>query len=74
MTIYVRYPDDIVVREIHGWHTECGSCRYGAGGWVSSPALEGKTPLSTDSPKCFGCGKTFTHELNVYKDMEPRPL
>jgi transposase-like protein len=53
---------EMVIRRIGGWHTECGSCGYGRGGWAASPAREGKVPLSTDSPVCHGCGRTFTHE------------
>jgi hypothetical protein len=63
-----------VVRIVGGWSTECGSCKYGKGGWAASPAREGKELLSTDSPVCHGCGKAFTHELRPYESLELRSL
>lgn len=75
--------DERVVREIHGYHTQCGTrvlggfkdgCGYGAGGWAASPAREGKMPLFTSSEVCHGCGRRFTHTQNVYADIEPVPI
>lgn len=56
---------ECVVREIHGWHTECSSCGYGSGGWRASPALQGLPILNTSSRTCPGCGATFTHTATV---------
>jgi hypothetical protein len=65
-----------VVLEVHGWHTQCGDCGYGRGGWAASPALKNPPgePLSPDSRVCHGCGKAFTHVLNIYTDLAPRPI
>lgn len=51
---------------IDGWHTECGACGYGHGGWAASPALEGKPILTPSSRTCHGCGAAFTESLSVY--------
>ena len=66
----------MIVLEIHGWHTQCGACGYGSGGPYSSrnPARQGKPILDPESTVCHGCGETFTHTLNVYRDMEPQPI
>ncbi len=47
--------------EVHGWHSQCGECGYGRGGWAASPAYEGKPVLGPDSRVCHGCGVVFTH-------------
>ena len=70
-------PPDIVL-EVHGWHTCCGSCGYGGGGWADSPANKSLPILTADSPHCHGCGRTFTHRLTVPTGeraalLEPRP-
>lgn len=59
---------------VQRWHTECGSCGYGAGGYTSSPALEGKPILTPESDVCHGCGETFTHTMDPYKSLEPEPI
>ena len=51
---------------IGAWHTECGDCGYGCGGWMASPALRGKPILTPESRECPGCGVCFTHSLDVY--------
>jgi hypothetical protein len=63
-----------VVRIVQRWHTECGSCGYGRGGWSASPALRGGDPIFVDSPRCPGCGKTFTHELDPYSRDGVMPI
>jgi hypothetical protein len=50
---------------VHGWHTECGTCGYGRGGWGSSPALKGEPILTPESTVCHGCGVTFTHKVDA---------
>lgn len=45
---------------VQNWHTECGECGYGRGGWAGSPAREGKPVLEPDSRICPGCGVAFT--------------
>jgi hypothetical protein len=55
-----KAPAKTAVRRVHAWHTECGNCGYGSGGWAGSPGLEGKPILTPDSPKCHGCGAQFT--------------
>jgi hypothetical protein len=58
---------------ISGWHTECGECGYGRGGWASSPAREGKPILTPESETCHGCGVTFTDREDVYgQALNPR--
>ena len=64
----------MITLEVHGWHTQCGACGYGRGGWAGGPAREGKPILGPDSRVCHGCGETFTHTLNVYRDREPQPI
>lgn len=59
---------------VDSWHTECGECGYGQGGWASSPALQGKTPLNPESRVCHGCGVEFTEVLDVYAAHTPRPI
>lgn len=51
---------------IDAWHTECGSCGYGRGGWTASPRLEGKPILTPESRECHGCGVRFTRTINLY--------
>lgn len=58
--------------KVHGWHTECGECRYGSGGWASSPAREGKPILTPRSRTCPGCGVEFT-EVSRF-DGPPEPF
>lgn len=50
---------------VHGWHTECGRCGYGSGGWPA--AFNGQdTPILTpESTVCHGCGRTFTHTVQA---------
>lgn len=67
--------NDEIVLEIHGWHTECGACGYGRGGWASSPALDDKPVLTPEyRGECYGCGQTFTHVLNVYDINGAQPI
>lgn len=54
------------VLEVHGWHTQCGACGYGRGGWASSPAREGKPILTPESKVCHGCGERFTEVREMY--------
>ena len=37
---------DLVVED---WHTECGACGYGAGGWIESPLAGGNPILSPEA-------------------------
>lgn len=52
--------------EVHGWHTQCGECGYGRGGWAGGPAREGKPILGPGSRVCHGCGVEFTHKHLIY--------
>ena len=61
------------ILEIHGWHTQCGVCGYGRGGWAGGPANEGKPILTPDSRACHGCGVTFTHTSSPYS-MKVEPI
>ena len=54
------------VLEIHGWHSQCGSCGYGRGGWSASPARDGKPILTPTSTVCHGCGEQFTERREMY--------
>jgi len=40
---------DLIVED---WHTECGACGYGAGGWMESPRDGGNPILSPESRAC----------------------
>ena len=55
-----------VILEVHGWHTQCGACGYGRGGWAGGPANEGKPILTPGSRTCHGCGAAFTHVFTPY--------
>ena len=57
--------DEDRILEVHGWHTQCGVCGYGRGGWASSPARDGKPILTPASRTCHGCGATFTAVVDV---------
>lgn len=57
---------DEILLEVHGWHTQCGHCRYGRGGWAGGPAREGKPILTPESRVCHGCGQAFTHVVEQY--------
>jgi hypothetical protein len=56
------------ILEVHGWHTQCGECGYGRGGWPSSPANQGKPILVPESKECPGCKAIFTHICHEYGD------
>lgn len=58
---------------INAWTTECNACGYGKGGWMSSPALQGKPILTPESTTCHGCGVTFTESWNAYTG-ERKPI
>jgi hypothetical protein len=49
---------------VEPWHTECGACGYGIGGWLESPADQGKPILGPDSRVCPGCGARFTRVID----------
>lgn len=51
---------------VQAWHTECGECRYGSGGWAASPARDDKPILTPESRTCHGCGVAFTRVVNPY--------
>lgn len=62
--------------EVHGWHTQCGACGYGRGGWAGSPAREGKPILTPESTECPGCGVVFTETSDAtgyHKISDARP-
>lgn len=63
-----------VVREAHGWHTQCSACGYGATGWAWLPARHGKPVIGTSSMSCPGCGRVFTHSRNVAFGEASLPL
>lgn len=48
---------------VHGWHTECGNCGYGSGGWASNRDFPRLHPASE---KCHGCGERFTEVQTMY--------
>ena len=42
---------------VEAWHSECGACGYGAGGWAQSPAEQRGPILGPASRVCPGCGR-----------------
>jgi hypothetical protein len=50
---------------VEDWHTECGACGYGAGGYTGSPAEEGKPILTPESRLCPGCGVAFVRIVDT---------
>ena len=50
---------------VEDWHSECGSCGYGAGGWLEPPADDGDAILTPGSRTCPGCGVMFTRVIDV---------
>lgn len=70
----MRVDPDKPTLVIDAWHSECGACGYGRGGYTASPALEGLPILTPGSTSCPGCDVVFTHRLNVYTDREPQPI
>lgn len=53
------------VLEVHPWHTVCGNCGHGAGGWAAGINRVSK-PLGPDSTDCHECGARFYVKLDVY--------
>lgn len=47
------------------WHTECGNCGYGRGGYMAAAAGKDTPPLGPDSEQCPGCGEKFTETSRV---------
>jgi hypothetical protein len=45
---------------VHGWNCQCGSCGYGGGSWVDSPAKRDNPIIVQDTESCPGCGVVFT--------------
>lgn len=43
---------------VHGWNSQCGTCKYGGESWADFPAGSILTP---ESKVCPGCGVIFTH-------------
>jgi len=50
---------------VEDWHTECGACGYGAGGWIESPLDGGNPILSPESRACPRCGVAFARVVDV---------
>lgn len=69
-----REPDDRKILVVDRWHTECGECGYGRGGWASSPAREGNPILTPESRVCYGCNCVFTHVDDAYSMKPPQPV
>jgi hypothetical protein len=63
-------PPELVVED---WHTECGACGYGGGGWTGSPADEGRPILTPESRVCPGCGVAFLRVVDVCAGVVSRP-
>ena len=58
-------PDPMADLVVEDWHTECGACGYGDGGWPDSPADVGNPILTPESRFCPGCGVAFARVVNV---------
>jgi hypothetical protein len=50
---------------VEAWHTECGACGYGDGGWVRTPARRGNPILTPESRVCPGCRVAFARVVDV---------
>jgi hypothetical protein len=55
---------------VHNWHTECGTCRYGSGGWASNRNVHGI--LTPESKVCINpeCQAEFTEVIDAYARAE----